>query len=124
MNTLILRFLEDTEDSFQHRESEALLVEAIPRRGETITIDDRFHAVANVIHNYDANGIEIHLGPGRDTAEDALVWLSHHKLPDVEGGSETEHRETGDSGGPTEAESDAEYKHVNRRDTCDAPYNS
>lgn len=81
MNTLILRFLEDTEESFQHRESEALLVEAIPRRGETITIDDHFHAVANVIHNYDAEGIEIHLGPAKETAEEALVWLSDH-VPD------------------------------------------
>ncbi len=75
MNTLILRFLEDTADSFQHREAEALLVEAIPRRGETITIDHNFHAVANVIHNYDADGIEVHVGPARDTVEEALQWL-------------------------------------------------
>ena len=75
MNTLILRFLEDTEDSFQHREAEALLVDVIPRRGETITIDHNFHAVANVIHNYDADGIEVHLGPARETAEEAMQWL-------------------------------------------------
>lgn len=75
MNTLILRFLEDTEDSFQHQECEALLVEAIPRRGEAIAINNNFHAVANVIHNYDADGIEVHLGPARETADQAMQWL-------------------------------------------------
>lgn len=75
MNTLILRFLEDTDDSFKHRESEALLVDAIPRRGETITVNHNFHAVANVIHNFDAEGIEVQLGPARETAEEALQWL-------------------------------------------------
>ncbi len=75
MNTLILRFMEDSADSFQHREAEALLVEAIPRRGESIAIDHNFHAVVNVVHNYDAEGIEVHLGPARETAEEAVQWM-------------------------------------------------
>jgi len=81
MNTLILRFLEDTDDAHKERESEALLVNAVPRRGEVIVIDHQFHAVANVIHNYDADGIEVHLGPSSESAEDAQAWLASQESP-------------------------------------------
>ena len=72
-NTVVLRFDKDADqdDSHQHREAEALLVNAIPRRGEVVNIDHQFHAVKEVIHNYDANGIEIHLGPSSESPEEA-----------------------------------------------------
>jgi hypothetical protein len=84
MNTLILRFLEDTDDAHQERESEALLVNAVPRRGEVIVIDHQFHAVANVIHNYDADGIEVHLGPSSESAEEAQEWLAKQDSTETE----------------------------------------
>lgn len=72
-NTVILKFDEktDNDDSHQHREAEALLVKAIPRCGEVVNIDHQYHAVKEVIHNYDANGIEIHLGPSSDSPKEA-----------------------------------------------------
>lgn len=70
-NTVLLRFAEDKDDAHQQRESEALLVKAIPRTGEIVNIDHQFHAVTQVVHNYDANGIEIHLGPSSDSPQEA-----------------------------------------------------
>ena len=70
-NTVILRFDEDRDEAHQQLESEAHLVNAIPRTGEIVNIDHQFHAVTQVIHNYDANGIEIHLGPSSETAKEA-----------------------------------------------------
>ncbi len=72
-NTVILKFDEtkDNDDAHQQREAEALLVQAIPRRGEIVNIDHQYHAVKEVVHNYDANGIEIHLGPSSDTPDEA-----------------------------------------------------
>lgn len=72
-NTVILKFDEtkDNSDAHQQREAEALLVHAIPRRGEVVSIDHQFHAVKEVIHNYDANGIEVHLGPSSESPEEA-----------------------------------------------------
>lgn len=84
MNTLILRFLEDTDDAHRQRESEALLVNAVPRRGEVIVIDHQFHAVANVIHNFDADGIEVHLGPSSESAEEAQEWLGKQESAEPE----------------------------------------
>lgn len=70
-STVILRFDEDRDDSHQQREAEALLVNSIPRSGEVVHIDHQFHAVTNVVHNYDANGIEVHLGPSSESPEEA-----------------------------------------------------
>lgn len=72
-NTVILKFDEatDNDDTHQRREAEALLVNAIPRSGEVVNIDHQFHAVKEVVHNYDANGIEIHLGPSSESPEEA-----------------------------------------------------
>jgi hypothetical protein len=70
-STVVLRFDEDHEESHQQREAEALLVNAIPRCGEVVNIDHQFHAVTNVVHNYDANGIEVHLGPSSESPEEA-----------------------------------------------------
>ncbi len=70
-NTVILRFDEDRDDRHQELEAEARLVQAIPRKGEVVNIENQFHAVTEVIHNYDANGIEIHLGPSGETPADA-----------------------------------------------------
>lgn len=72
-NTVILKFDEttDNDDAHQQREAEALLVKAIPRCGEVVSIDHQFHAVKEVVHNYDANGIEVHLGPSSDSPKEA-----------------------------------------------------
>ena len=70
-STVLLRFDEDHDDSHQQREAEALLVQAIPRCGEVVNIDNQFHAVTSVVHNYDAKGIEIHLGPSSDSPKEA-----------------------------------------------------
>lgn len=72
-NTVVLRFDKETDqdDAHQQREAEALLVNAIPRRGEVVNIDHQFHAVTDVVHNYDANGIEVHLGPSSDSPAEA-----------------------------------------------------
>lgn len=70
-NTVVLRFDEDKDDAHQQREAEAHLVQAIPRTGEVVAIDHQFHAVTNVVHNYDAKGIEVHLGPSSESPEEA-----------------------------------------------------
>ncbi len=72
-NTVVLRFdkQSDQDDAHQQREAEAHLVNAIPRRGEVVNIDHQFHAVKEVVHNYDANGIEVHLGPSSESPEEA-----------------------------------------------------
>ena len=72
-NTVILKFDEttDNDDAHQQREAEALLLKAIPRRGEVVNIDHQYHAVTEVVHNYDANGIEVHLGPSSDSPKEA-----------------------------------------------------
>lgn len=71
VNTVVLRFDEDRDDRHQELEAEAHLVQAIPRKGEVVSIENQFHAVTEVVHNYDANGIEIHLGPSGETPEEA-----------------------------------------------------
>lgn len=70
-NTVILRFDEDKDDVHQQLEAEAHLVQAIPRNGEVVAIENQFHAVTNVVHNYDACGIEVHLGPSSESPEEA-----------------------------------------------------
>lgn len=70
-NVVVLRFDEDRDDAHQQREAEAHLVQAIPRTGEVVAIDHQFHAVTNVVHNYDAKGIEVHLGPSSESPEEA-----------------------------------------------------
>ena len=70
-SVVILRFDEDRDDAHQQLEAEAHLVQAIPRNGEVVAIDHQFHAVTNVVHNYDAKGIEIHLGPSSESPEEA-----------------------------------------------------
>lgn len=72
-NVVILKFDENTDndDAHQQREAEALLVKAIPRCGEVVNIDHQFHAVKEVVHNYDANGIEVHLGPSSESPKEA-----------------------------------------------------
>ncbi len=72
-NTVILKFDESTDnsDAHQQREAEALLVQAIPRPGEVVNIDHQYHAVKEVVHNYDANGIEVHLGPSSESPKEA-----------------------------------------------------
>jgi hypothetical protein len=70
-NTVVLRFDEDKDDVHQQLEAEAHLVQAIPRTGEVVAIDHQFHAVTNVVHNYDAKGIEVHLGPSSESPEEA-----------------------------------------------------
>lgn len=79
-NTVILKFDETTDNSHAHqqREAEALLVKAIPRCGEVVSIDHQFHEVTEVVHNYDANGIEVHLGPSSDSPKEA-----HEKAGEV-----------------------------------------
>ncbi|RYD36842.1 MAG: hypothetical protein EOP87_04715 [Verrucomicrobiaceae bacterium] len=71
-NTVILRFDEDRDDRHQELEAEAHIVQAIPRKGEVVNIEHQFHAVKEVIHNYDAKGIEVHLGPSGETPEEAV----------------------------------------------------
>ena len=75
-STVLLRFDEDRDEAHQQRESEALLVNNIPRTGEIVTIDHQYHAVTQVIHNYDANGIEVHLGPSSDSPQEAQEKIS------------------------------------------------
>ncbi|WAC20779.1 hypothetical protein OVA24_05210 [Luteolibacter sp. SL250] len=70
-NTVVLRFDEDRDDRHQELEAEAHLVQAIPRKGEVVNIENQFHAVTEVVHNYDANGIEVHLGRSGDTPAEA-----------------------------------------------------
>jgi hypothetical protein len=70
-STVVLRFEEDKDDVHQQIEAQARLVHAIPRAGEVVSIEHQFHAVTQVVHNYDANGIEIHLGPSSDTPQEA-----------------------------------------------------
>lgn len=70
-NTVVLRFEEDHDDRHQELEAEARLVQAIPRKGEVVGIEHQFHAVTEVVHNYDANGIEVHLGPSAETPAEA-----------------------------------------------------
>ena len=70
-NVVVLRFDEDRDDAHQQRESEALLVNAVPREGEIVNIDHQYHAVTQVVHNYDANGIEVHLGPSSESPQEA-----------------------------------------------------
>ena len=70
-STVLLRFEADRDEAHQQLEAEARLVQAIPRAGEVVNIDHQYHAVTQVIHNYDANGIEIHLGPSSDTPQEA-----------------------------------------------------
>jgi hypothetical protein len=71
LNTVVLRFDEDKDDAHQQREAEALLLNAIPRTGEVVSIDHQYHAVTQVVHNFDANGIEVHLGPSSETPQEA-----------------------------------------------------
>ena len=75
-NVVVLRFDEDRDDAHQQLEAEAHLVQAIPRNGEIVAIDNQFHAVTNVVHNYDANGIEVHLGPSSESPEEAKQNVS------------------------------------------------
>ena len=70
-SVVLLRFEADRDDAHQHRESQALLVHSIPRAGEVVNIDHQFHAVTTVVHNYDANGIEVHLGPSSESPQEA-----------------------------------------------------
>lgn len=70
-SAVVLRFTEDRDDAHQQLEAEAHLVNAIPRKGEIVSIDHQYHAVTEVVHNYDANGIEVHLGPSSDSPEEA-----------------------------------------------------
>jgi len=70
-NAVVLRFTEDKDEAHQQLESEAHLVTAIPRKGEVVSIEHQYHAVTEVIHNYDANGIEVHLGPSSESPEKA-----------------------------------------------------
>jgi len=72
-NTVVLRFDEDKDDRHQELEAEARLVHAIPRKGEVVSIEHQFHAVTEVVHNYDANGIEVHLGPSAESPAEAQV---------------------------------------------------
>ncbi len=69
---VVLRFEEDQDELHQQLEAKAHLVQAIPRQGEIVNIEHQFHAVTQVIHNYDANGIEIHLGPSGESPADAV----------------------------------------------------
>ena len=71
-STVLLRFDEDKDPAHQQREAEALLVNSIPRNGEVVNIDHQYHAVKQVVHNYDANGIEVHLGPSSESPEEAV----------------------------------------------------
>lgn len=68
---MVLRFDKDRDEAHQQRESEALLVNNIPRTGEIVSIDHQYHAVTQIVHNYDANGIEVHLGPSCESPEEA-----------------------------------------------------
>jgi hypothetical protein len=70
-NAVVLRFTADKDEVHQQLESEAHLVNAIPRKGEIVSIEHQFHAVKEVVHNYDANGIEVHLGPSAESPKDA-----------------------------------------------------
>jgi hypothetical protein len=70
-NIVVLRFDEDRDDRHQELEAEAHLVQAIPRKGEVVNIENHFHTVTEVVHNYDANGIEVHLGPSGESPEEA-----------------------------------------------------
>jgi len=70
-STVLLRFDEDKDAAHQQIEAEALLVRSIPRNGEVVNIDHQYHAVKQVVHNYDANGIEVHLGPSSESPEEA-----------------------------------------------------
>jgi len=69
---VVLRFDEDQDELHQQLEAEAHLVQAIPRQGEVVNIEHQFHAVTQVIHNYDANGIEVHLGPSSESPAEAV----------------------------------------------------
>jgi len=70
-NAVVLRFTEDKDEAHQQLEAEAHLVNAIPRKGEVVSIEHQFHTVKEVVHNYDANGIEVHLGPSSESPEEA-----------------------------------------------------
>ncbi len=81
-NTVLLRFDEDHDEAHQQREAEAILTHAVPREGEIVNIDYQYHAVTKVIHNYDANGIEVHLGPSCETPQEAKESLAEEKAAD------------------------------------------
>jgi hypothetical protein len=80
-NTVVLRFdpEKDGDDLHQQREAEALLVQSIPRPGEVVSIDHQYHAVTEVVHNFDANGIEVHLGPSSDSPAEAHEKVASDK---------------------------------------------
>lgn len=74
-STVLLRFDEDKDPAHQQIEAEARLVNSVPRNGEVVNIEHQYHAVKQVVHNYDANGIEVHLGPSSETPQEAVEKL-------------------------------------------------